>query len=68
VLVAGHAPFAWGKNAADSVKNAIALEAIAQMNIGTLRLHPDAPLLEDYVLNKHHQRKHGPEAYYGQKT
>lgn len=67
VLVAGHAPFTWGKNAAESVKNSIALEAVAQMNIGTKTIRPDAPALEDYVLNKHHQRKHGPNATYGQR-
>jgi L-ribulose-5-phosphate 4-epimerase len=66
VLVAGHAPFTWGKDAADSLKNAIALEAVAEMVLGTWLLNPDALLLEDYVLNKHYQRKHGPNAYYGQ--
>lgn len=66
VLVAGHAPFAWGKSAHDSVHNAIALEAVAQMNLGTQTLRLDAPPLEGYVLNKHYQRKHGPDAYYGQ--
>lgn len=66
VLVAGHAPFTWGKSAAESVKNAVALEAVARMNLGTLSLRPDAPQLENCVLNKHHQRKHGPNAYYGQ--
>ncbi len=67
VLVAGHAPFAWGKSASDSVKNAVALEAVARMAIGTRQIKPDAPLLEDYVLDKHYQRKHGPNATYGQK-
>ena len=67
VLVAGHAPFTWGKDAAESVKNAIALEAVARMNIGTTTIRPDAPALEDYVLNNHHLRKHGPNAYYGQR-
>jgi L-ribulose-5-phosphate 4-epimerase len=67
VLVAGHAPFAWGKDAAESVKNAVALEAVAEMALGVLRLRPDAPLLESYVLDKHYRRKHGPDAYYGQK-
>lgn len=66
VLVAGHAPFCWGKNAKDSVKNAVALEAVAQMAIGTFSIRADAPQLEGYVLNKHYQRKHGPNAYYGQ--
>jgi L-ribulose-5-phosphate 4-epimerase len=66
VLVAGHAPFAWGKNVGASVKNAVALEAVAQMAIGTRQIRPDAPLLEAYVLDKHFERKHGPGAYYGQ--
>ncbi|MGL4512363.1 MAG: L-ribulose-5-phosphate 4-epimerase AraD [Lacipirellulaceae bacterium] len=65
VLVAGHAPFTWGKDAADSVRNAIALEAVAAMAIDSLAL--GAPALEPYVLDKHYQRKHGPGAYYGQK-
>jgi L-ribulose-5-phosphate 4-epimerase len=67
VLVAGHAPFAWGKDAAESVKNAVALEAVAQLAIGTLTVRPDAPLLEPYILRKHYERKHGPHAYYGQR-
>ncbi|MEM1097427.1 MAG: L-ribulose-5-phosphate 4-epimerase AraD [Planctomycetota bacterium] len=69
VLVAGHAPFAWGVNADKSVDNAIALEACAAMALDTFALsgHADsAPLLEPHVLSKHHQRKHGPDAYYGQ--
>jgi L-ribulose-5-phosphate 4-epimerase len=67
VLVAGHAPFAWGKDVADSVKNAAALEAVADMALGVLTLRSDTPLLEQYVLDKHYRRKHGPDAYYGQK-
>jgi L-ribulose-5-phosphate 4-epimerase len=67
VLVAGHAPFTWGKDAAESVKNAVALEAVAEMALGVLGLRDDAPLLESYVLDKHYQRKHGPDAYYGQR-
>jgi L-ribulose-5-phosphate 4-epimerase len=66
VLVAGHAPFNWGKNVAESVKNAVALEAVAEMALGVMRLRHDAPPLESYVLDKHYQRKHGPGAYYGQ--
>jgi L-ribulose-5-phosphate 4-epimerase len=67
VLVAGHAPFAWGKDAAESVKNAVALEAIADMALAVQQLRDDAPILESFVLEKHYQRKHGPNAYYGQK-
>jgi L-ribulose-5-phosphate 4-epimerase len=67
VLVAGHAPFAWGKNAAKSVENAIALEAVAEMAWGTRQLVSPPPELEAYVLEKHYRRKHGPDAYYGQR-
>lgn len=67
VLVAGHAPFAWGPNAKKSLENAVALEAVAAMAIDTLQISPQATVLESYVLNKHHERKHGASAYYGQK-
>jgi L-ribulose-5-phosphate 4-epimerase len=66
VLVAGHAPFVWGKNAGHSVENAIALEAVAEMALATRALCPQPPTLESYVLQKHHDRKHGDNAYYGQ--
>ena len=67
VLVAGHAPFAWGATVAKALDNAIALEAVAEMALGTWQLAENAPELEPWVLEKHHQRKHGPAAYYGQK-
>jgi L-ribulose-5-phosphate 4-epimerase len=67
VLVAGHAPFAWGPTVERALDNAIALEAVAEMAIATRSLEPDSPELEFWVLEKHHQRKHGPAAYYGQK-
>ncbi len=67
VLVAGHAPFAWGKTPEDSVKNSLVLEKVAQMALGTLQLRPENPPLPAYVLQKHYMRKHGPNAYYGQK-
>lgn len=66
VLVAGHGPFAWGKDAWDSVHNAVALEAVADMALTTRLLRPEITDLEDYVLKKHYHRKHGPGAYYGQ--
>ncbi len=66
VLVAGHAPFVWGRDVNESLENAIALEAIAEMALATLQLSPDTVGLEDYLLEKHHQRKHGSDAYYGQ--
>jgi L-ribulose-5-phosphate 4-epimerase len=67
ILQAFHAPFTWGKNAMDSVKNSVALEVCAQMALGTLQLNPEVPPLPDHILNKHYLRKHGPGAYYGQK-
>ena len=67
VLVAGHAPFTWGKDASESVRNAIALENIAKMAMGTIWLNPDIPELPRYISKKHYERKHGPDAYYGQK-
>ncbi len=66
VLVAGHAPFVWGRDAADSVRNAVALEAVAAMAKATLTLRRDVAPLEPYLLDKHHHRKHGAHAYYGQ--
>jgi L-ribulose-5-phosphate 4-epimerase len=66
VLVAGHAPFTWGKDVAASVKNAVALEAVAQMALGVQQIVGHAPTLETYVVEKHYRRKHGPDAYYGQ--
>lgn len=67
VLVAGHAPFTWGKSASDSMKNGLILERIAEMAIGTYELNRDTKELPEYISEKHYQRKHGPNAYYGQK-
>jgi L-ribulose-5-phosphate 4-epimerase len=67
VLVASHAPFTWGATAAKSVENAVALEAVAEMALATLFLSSDLPPVEQYLLDKHHGRKHGAGAYYGQK-
>ena len=66
VVVANHAPFAWGKDAADAVKNAVALEAVAQMALGTMLISPDIGPMAQHILDKHYFRKHGPGAYYGQ--
>ncbi len=66
VLQKHHAPFTWGKNAKDSVKNSIALEVCAEMAIGTLQLAPTSSPIPSHILEKHHQRKHGADAYYGQ--
>jgi L-ribulose-5-phosphate 4-epimerase len=67
VLVAGHAPFTWGKDAKEAVTNNLILEAVAKMALDSLGLNPKLKPLPEYILRKHHQRKHGPDAYYGQK-
>ncbi len=66
VLVAGHGPFAWGRDARDALDNAVALEAVAEMALATFQLAGHAPELEPHVLDRHHARKHGPSASYGQ--
>lgn len=68
VLVAGHAPFAWGKDVADSVRNAVALEAVAAMALDSLALEPSLEPVDAYLLEKHYLRKHGKDAYYGQRN
>lgn len=67
VLQAYHAPFTWGASPAAAVNNALALETCAEMALGTLRLSPGIEPLPAHLLEKHHFRKHGPGAYYGQK-
>jgi L-ribulose-5-phosphate 4-epimerase len=66
VIVAGHGPFAWGKSAMDAVHGAAALEEVARMAILTYQVNPAASPLPEYVVRKHYERKHGPDAYYGQ--
>ncbi|NRA37687.1 MAG: L-ribulose-5-phosphate 4-epimerase [Planctomycetes bacterium] len=66
VLVGGHGPFAWGKNAAEATYHAVILEELAQMAAHTLAINPNAKPLAQHILDKHWQRKHGANAYYGQ--
>ncbi|MEC5318353.1 L-ribulose-5-phosphate 4-epimerase [Brenneria populi subsp. brevivirga] len=66
VLVNGHGPFAWGKNAANAVHNAVVLEEIAYMNLFTHQLRPKIAPMQQTLLDKHFLRKHGANAYYGQ--
>ena len=66
VLVACHGPFAWGRNAAEAVENAIVLETVACMAWRTRLLHPEAGPIDDALRDKHFLRKHGAGAYYGQ--
>jgi len=67
VLVAGHGPFAWGADAAMSVYNAAVLEQVARMAWIALSLNPGLSPLPQYVVDKHYERKHGKNAYYGQR-
>lgn len=66
VLVHSHAPFTWGKNAADAVHNAVVLEECAFMGLFSRQLAPQLPTMQQELLDKHYLRKHGANAYYGQ--
>jgi len=67
-LVRSHGPFTWGADEAHAVENAIALEAAAAMGIQALALEPGLGPISADLLQKHFRRKHGPAAYYGQKS
>lgn len=67
VIVAGHASFTWGKSAAQSVYHAVILEEIARMAYLTKTLNPATSELNQGIVDKHYLRKHGHNAYYGQK-
>lgn len=66
VLVASHAPFAWGTTPAKAVENAIVLEFSAQMALHSFALNPELKPVPQVLRDKHFLRKHGPKAYYGQ--
>jgi L-ribulose-5-phosphate 4-epimerase len=66
VLVASHAPFAWGRTVRDAVHQAVVLENVARMASETLRIRPATRPVPQGLLDKHYFRKHGPGAYYGQ--
>lgn len=66
VLVYSHGPFAWGRDAADAVHNAVVLEELARMAYRSLHLTPDQTRMQSELLDKHYLRKHGAGAYYGQ--
>ncbi len=66
IVVKNHGPFAWGTSPANAVYNAVVMETVAEMDLKTLMLNPLASIAR-YVLDKHYMRKHGPNAYYGQK-
>ena len=66
-LLTHHAAFVWGPTPAKAVENAIALEMCARMALLTWQLNPEARSIPEHLLAVHHQRKHGPQAYYGQR-
>ena len=65
IVVKNHGPFAWGKSSEEAVHNAVVLEKVAEMDLKTLFLNSES--MSQYILDKHYTRKHGPNAYYGQK-
>ena len=67
-LVAGHAPFAWGRTPHDAAHNAVVLEAVARMAYRTLVLKSEAAEVSQALLDRHYFRKHGANATYGQST
>lgn len=68
VLVAGHAPFCWGKDPADAAHNAVVLESVARMAFYTTTLNPESKGVSQALLDRHYFRKHGAHATYGQKS
>ena len=67
VLVANHGPFTWGPDPFKAVEHAEILEFLARLEWRVRTLAPDVPLPDDYLVDRHFERKHGPKAYYGQK-
>ncbi|AVF26143.1 L-ribulose-5-phosphate 4-epimerase [Paenibacillus larvae subsp. larvae] len=68
VIVRGHGPFTWGKTAKAAVQNSVVLDEVADMALHTLLVTKDQQPIPQYLLDKHYFRKHGPDAYYGQKN
>jgi len=67
-LCRNHGPFSWGKDASEAVHNAVVMEEVAKMDLYTEVVNPKADRTPDYMQEKHFLRKHGPDAYYGQKS
>lgn len=67
VLVFSHGPFAWGTDAMNAVHNAVVMEEVAFMDYHAITLNPDIGSMQQTLLDKHYLRKHGANAYYGQK-
>lgn len=66
VLVANHGPFAWGTDAAKAIENARVLEYLARLEWRVRTMAPGAQPPDEFLIDKHYLRKHGPKAYYGQ--
>ena len=66
VLVHSHGPFAWGTDPLNAVHNAVVMDEVAFMDWHALMLNPEAPRMQQELLDKHYLRKHGENAYYGQ--
>lgn len=66
MLVGNHAPFTWGSTPAKAVYNSAVLENLAKMARLTEQINPQAPRLKEALIQKHYERKHGPDSYYGQ--
>ena len=67
VLVFSHGPFAWGTDAMNAVHNAVVMEEVAFMDWHAMTLNPDRGPMQQTLLDKHYLRKHGANAYYGQR-
>ncbi|MRS16804.1 L-ribulose-5-phosphate 4-epimerase [Enterobacteriaceae bacterium RIT691] len=67
VVVYQHGPFCWGKNADEAVHNAVVMEEVAKMAWISRGINPQLKPIDHYLMNQHYLRKHGPDAWYGQK-
>lgn len=67
ILVANHGPFCWGKNLVKAFDAAVTLETVAEMAYKTIVINPKVEIIKKYIQDKHYFRKHGENAYYGQK-
>ncbi|PWC11825.1 L-ribulose-5-phosphate 4-epimerase [Brenneria roseae subsp. americana] len=67
IIVYQHGPFCWGKDADEAVHNTVVMEEVAKMAWIACSINPHLHPIDDYLMNKHFSRKHGPNAYYGQR-
>lgn len=67
VIVSNHGPFTWGKDASQAIYHSVVLEEVAKMNRYTKQINPAVESAPSYIMDKHYLRKHGANAYYGQR-